>query len=250
MNAHEKMAKHIAYKNACDIIGGLENTLLDYPEDDPEYIEAKNILSLPQETLVDYIYSETMHDSNRDYLKHLRFAGEEYIRNYLRKLLTKWGYTNTIANAEKENTEMKYQNRRNNTVIATIVEEFVKDEQEKLRLKDINTGVEYTTLKKNLNKTWKKLEEEQPEVVEQPAEPKEEPKTEEKVEEPKTEETKYSVRVLLKAFTGMVIGEFDAEIVSGGYRVVTKAGKTLKFNKDGEQVGLKSYRFANSITLV
>jgi len=85
---------------------------------------------------------------------------------------------------------------------------------------------------------------EQPATEEQPKV--EEPQDETKTEEQPTPETN-TVKVELRAFTGMVLGVYEAQKTKKGYKVVTKAGKTLNFNKDGEQIGIKSYSFANKI---
>lgn len=47
--------------------------------------------------------------------------------------------------------------------------------------------------------------------------------------------TPKTVQATLLAFTGMKIAEYTAEVIRGGYRITTKTGKVLEFNKDGTQ---------------
>lgn len=44
-----------------------------------------------------------------------------------------------------------------------------------------------------------------------------------------------TVQATLLAFTGMKIAEYTAEVIKGGYRITTKSGKVMEFNKDGTQ---------------
>jgi len=92
MNAHERLAFERVCNVMSEYIGGSENMLEDYPEDSEEYAIAKRHLSKPHDEMIDEIYREVMMDSNRDVLKHLRFAGEAFIRERISKRLTKWGY--------------------------------------------------------------------------------------------------------------------------------------------------------------
>lgn len=58
----------------------------------------------------------------------------------------------------------------------------------------------------------------------------------------KTEE----VEVVLKAFTGMVIGRYTAVYGNGTYTLATKNGY-LKFDENGKQLEAKNPKFANTI---
>lgn len=91
-NLHHKKADYIVNKVMCDVIGGYENTLEDFEEDDEEYIEAKAYLSRPKEELVEKMYQLVMSESDHDIDKHLRFAGSDFIRERIRHKLTEWGY--------------------------------------------------------------------------------------------------------------------------------------------------------------
>ena len=92
MNAHQKVAFELVCYAMSEYIGGLENILMDYSPEDEEYIAAKKDLGIGHDALEDYIYSMVMEDSNKADLKHLRFAGEKFIRERISKRLTKWGY--------------------------------------------------------------------------------------------------------------------------------------------------------------
>ena len=77
-------------------------------------------------------------------------------------------------------------------------------------------------------------------------------------EEPKktTSRRKRSttVTVVLKAFTGMIIGTYTAEKsnkLRGGYKITTKNGKEMEFNLDGTQrTPSKNPKFNNRIEIV
>lgn len=68
--------------------------------------------------------------------------------------------------------------------------------------------------------------------------------TETKTSEPTT------TKVVLKAFTGMVIAEYNAVVTKDGYTITTKKGE-IEFNKDGTQkVDCKNAKFNNHIEIV
>lgn len=92
MNAHQRIAFQLVCYAMSEWIGGLENTMTDYLEDDEEHIMAKKTLARGHQALEDDIYQMVMEDSNRGNLKHLRFAGEKFIREIISRRLTKWGY--------------------------------------------------------------------------------------------------------------------------------------------------------------
>jgi hypothetical protein len=73
------------------IVGGAENTLLDYDETDDEYIEAKKLLNSPKE-LVDFIYQDLMATEGYTYSKEIRFCGTEWIKERIARRLKKEGY--------------------------------------------------------------------------------------------------------------------------------------------------------------
>lgn len=92
MNAHQKEAYTLIMATMSEYIGGYENTLMDYPEDDEEYKTAKAFLSQSHEDLIEIIYNDVMASSDSGMRKHLRFAGTEFIKERISKKLTKWGY--------------------------------------------------------------------------------------------------------------------------------------------------------------
>lgn len=61
---------------------------------------------------------------------------------------------------------------------------------------------------------------------------------------------KNTVTVALRAFTGMVIGEYEAEQTDKGYKITLKNGKKMTFTKSGKQTGSKGNRFANYIEIL
>lgn len=99
---HQKEMFTNAYFAACDLIGGLENTLYDYPEDDPEYIEAQTYLN-KHDNIVNDIYNQTNNalygagyccysDNAKTIAKHFRFAGKEWTRNAIEEIVKSMGY--------------------------------------------------------------------------------------------------------------------------------------------------------------
>lgn len=92
MTEHERVAYKLMKREYNDYIGGLENTLLDYDPDEGEYIAAKSDLA-DGEALLETVYNFTMHEAEYlKFAKHIKFAGTEFIKNEIRKLLIKDGY--------------------------------------------------------------------------------------------------------------------------------------------------------------
>lgn len=92
MNGHEKMAYRFICEAMSEIIGGYENTMMDWEEGTEEYNDAYELLHSGHENLVDFIYCETMALADTGMAKHMRFAGKDWIRERISKRLTKWGY--------------------------------------------------------------------------------------------------------------------------------------------------------------
>ena len=88
MNEHQAKAWRIIKKEAGDIVGGLENQMMDYCEEEDEYKEAEEALA-DRDALIDCIYGAVMWSRNSD--KNLRFAGREWIENKIEELLKEWG---------------------------------------------------------------------------------------------------------------------------------------------------------------
>lgn len=60
-----------------------------------------------------------------------------------------------------------------------------------------------------------------------------------------------TVQAVLKAFTGMKIGTYTAQITKDGYVITTKNGKEIEFNKDGTQkVDCKNAKFNNRLEII
>lgn len=92
MNAHQREAYRWIMASMSEFIGGYENTMMDYPEDDEEYQTAKAFLSRPHDELIEFIYNDVMAGADKGMARHLRFAGTEWIKERISKRLTKWGY--------------------------------------------------------------------------------------------------------------------------------------------------------------
>lgn len=90
MNMNQTVIAHIAKEAAGELIGGLENTLLDYPEESTEYQDAYRDLHAGHDSLVSWIVSDVK--TVREAHKHLKFAGNAFLIDYVSRLLTRWGY--------------------------------------------------------------------------------------------------------------------------------------------------------------
>lgn len=102
MNARQRKAFYNIKHAANWLLGGLENTLLDYPEDSEEYQRAKQTLE-DHEYLVDELYematTEVCGDgccmfgkAAESYLKDIRFCGKEWLMERVEARLKKEGY--------------------------------------------------------------------------------------------------------------------------------------------------------------
>ena len=102
MNTQQKKAFY-NIRNAADyLIGGLENTMEDYPEDSEEYQEAQATLK-DHDFLVSQIYDLALTEifleganifgkAAEAYLKDIRFCGKEWLMERVEKQVTKAGY--------------------------------------------------------------------------------------------------------------------------------------------------------------
>ena len=102
MNTRQKKAFVNIYHASQNLIGCLENKMLDYSEDDKEYIEAKKSLE-DHEGLVAELYrmstTEIYGDGFCDfssqaskYLKDIRFCGKEFLMERCEKRICKMGF--------------------------------------------------------------------------------------------------------------------------------------------------------------
>lgn len=92
MDSHQKVAFMLVCDVVSELIGGNENTLLDYDYDTKEYKTAKQFLDQGHDNLKWVIYNEVMMRSDDSTLKHLRFAGESFIMERIEKRLVRCGY--------------------------------------------------------------------------------------------------------------------------------------------------------------
>lgn len=120
-NGWEKIAK-TNIKNCYNwIIGELENTLNDTEEDDPEHIKAQNTLDDP-DWLIDEIYHEsittlyTKSSCGGKAPTEMRFAGRDFYRNYIIKLLKKDGYLKMNTKSAKK----PYTHRQNSVTVKMV----------------------------------------------------------------------------------------------------------------------------------
>lgn len=101
-NQRQKKAfKNIKYA-ANDLIGGLENTLLDYPEDHEYHISAKNLLN-NHELLVQRLYENATSayyeegfcgfgKAYQSYIRDINFCGKEWLMERCEARVKKCGY--------------------------------------------------------------------------------------------------------------------------------------------------------------
>jgi len=101
-NSRQKKAYSNIY-HACNwLIGGLENTLLDHPEDSIQYKEAKDRLNNHTELVEELyqmattdIYGEgscTFGSFAQKYLKDIRFCGKQWLMERCEARIKKAGY--------------------------------------------------------------------------------------------------------------------------------------------------------------
>ena len=102
MNVRQQKAfRNIKYA-ADDLLGGLENTLLDYDEDSEEYINAKRLLSNHSE-LVNQLYKRATTElygpgfcgfgrEAQMVIRDINFCGKEWLLERCEKRITKEGY--------------------------------------------------------------------------------------------------------------------------------------------------------------
>ena len=91
MNTRQKIVAKLAWETCGNIVGGLENTLLDNDPNDIEYKNAEKTLK-DHEALVEMIYHDVMMDTEKIYMKHFRFVGKDFIIERIDKRLKRWGY--------------------------------------------------------------------------------------------------------------------------------------------------------------
>ena len=99
MTKNEKLARRNIQNCINFELGGYENTLLDYPEDAEEYINAKDFLA-DHEAIVDYIYQCAVTDfyveggvyTDNRIICQIKFLGKEKLMSIVEELVSKEGY--------------------------------------------------------------------------------------------------------------------------------------------------------------
>lgn len=91
MNKHEEVVARLIREEICEILGGYENSLMDFHEGEEEYEYAKRLLG-DHERLVNMFYREIMEKTEGNFQSHIRFAGKEFILDRIEKALRKEGY--------------------------------------------------------------------------------------------------------------------------------------------------------------
>ena len=102
MNARQKKAFYNIYWAANDLLGGLENTLLDYSEDSEEYKSAEALLKDHDrlvknlyEMATTAVYGEGFCGFGKKYqmeIRDINFCGKEWLMERCEKRITKEGY--------------------------------------------------------------------------------------------------------------------------------------------------------------
>ena len=91
MNVHQQIATRYARESCGWVIGGYENAIQDLDPESEDYKSAKASLA-DHEGLIDEIYDHVMRFTDKGMLKHIRFAGKDFIRERIHNRITKWGY--------------------------------------------------------------------------------------------------------------------------------------------------------------
>lgn len=91
MDKRQQTATLRVWETCGFIVGGLENTLMDYEPDTEEYKEAEATLK-DHSVLTDMVYTEVMWDTEKSILKHIKFCGKDFIMERIDKRLKKLGH--------------------------------------------------------------------------------------------------------------------------------------------------------------
>lgn len=232
MTGHEKIAKKNITGAFNYLVGGWYNCFQDGCEEDiPELTEA-----------METVYDSAMNDDYRSAgcahfgkaPKEMRFAGEEFCRSVVEKLFSTdgdaielWGEDGVVENRTKEENTMK--NTREEAR-ATVAKWNIKELREHLKA----AGV------KGISKAKKD------ELVEMVLD------LEEQKDAAKAGNTVEISKVKMYAFTGMYIGEFEAEVQDGKILVYTESKGELMFDlSTGKELCEESKaRYANRVEAV
>lgn len=92
-NKNQKLAKKWADETLQWTIWAYENSLEDFGPDEKDYQIAVEVLSLPLDQMVKMVADETLSSMTRVWTANNgKFAGREFVENYIRKELVKNGY--------------------------------------------------------------------------------------------------------------------------------------------------------------
>lgn len=226
MNKHEKAAFRAIKEEFNWTVAGWYNSFQDdYEEDIPELQEVK-----------DTVYDEVM----STHPKELRFAGEEFCREVIDRLFAKdgdakelWGEDGVVTN-RTNNDETKEENTMKNTreeARATVATWNIKELREHLKA----AGV------KGISKAKKD------ELIEMVLD-----LEEQKDAQRQQGNTVEISKVKMYAFTGMLIGEFEAEVQDDKILVYTASKGELMFDlSTGKELCEESKtRYANRVEAV
>lgn len=225
MNGHQKAAARAIKRTYNEYVGGWYNCYLDgYEEDIPELGVAKDMV---------------LNDALSFEPKEMRFAGTEFCEAYMEYLFSKdsdveelWGENGVVTNRtnnEETQEEEKMKNTREEAREYIIKNYTVKEMREHLKA----AGV------KGISRAKKE------ELIEMMLD----------VEEQKDAEKGKTVsisKVKMYAFTGMFIGEFEAEVQDGKILVNTSSRGELMFdlNTGKEICEERKSRWANRVEAV
>ena len=93
MNVHQKAMFDLMAEIMEEYIGGYENVLLDYSEEEEEYERAKAFLGMGHDKMKEFFYNEVMLAcKSGTYASHARFAGGDFLRERIERRMVKWGY--------------------------------------------------------------------------------------------------------------------------------------------------------------
>lgn len=225
LNGHEKIAARNIRGAFNWLVGGWYNCIQDGCEEDiPELEEAKETV---YEEAMNNLYTGSSEHYGRA-PKEMRFAGEEFCRSYVDKLFAEDDDALEIWGEEtKEDKKMEKNNEREAARAYILKNYTVKEMREHLKEGGF-TGYSRAN-KETLAEAMLALEDLK-----------------------NSKKTVQISKVNMFAFTGMFIGEFEAEVQDGKILVNTTSKGELMFNlKTGKEIADKNKsRYANRVEAV
>lgn len=239
-NGWERIAMN-NLKNAYNwIVGGQENAR------DDEDITEEQFQNWIEKEALEQIYAEaittlyTGDSAGGEAPKEMRFAGKNFCYKYLKSLFEEDGYNVTLETNKKEIKTMKNLKTYNVTLMrhnpqtgdyeTTRTVEAVSISSARKKARELAESCTYGSM----SVLDIQLDESSAPVK----------KNKRASKAPKT------TKVVLKAFTGMFLGEYEAKVTKTGYTITTKKGD-MEFNKDGTQkINCRNARFNSHIELL